>query len=122
MNSRLSIRARACRQSVRWMLAPIFRAGRSIRFRRVALLRVAALTRLPRVPRIRVSADTLRGVPIEWSVSTHQPAPRVVLYFHGGAYLVGAPPAYRGLRARLAQLSAARLTAGLFRLSPEQPF
>src|SRR3546814_9034606 len=97
----------SCRQSVRWMLAPIFRAGRSIRFRRVALLRVAALTRLPRVPRIRVSADTLRGVPIEWSVSTHQPAQRVVLYFHGGAYLVGAPTAYRGLTARLAQWAQA---------------
>lgn len=104
------------------MLAPIFRAGRSIRFRRAALLRVAALTRLPLVPHIKLSVDTLRGVPIEWSVATRQQAQRVVLYFHGGAYLVGAPSVYRGLAARLALWAQARVAAVDYRLAPEHPF
>lgn len=104
------------------MLAPIFRAGRSVGFRRRALLRVAALTRLPLVPRIKLSADTLRGVPVEWSASTQQPAQRVLLYFHGGAYLVGAPSVYRGLAARLALWAQARVVAVDYRLAPEHPF
>jgi acetyl esterase/lipase len=121
-NSRLSIRAQACRQGVRWMLAPIFRAQRAVAARRRALLRVAALTRLPMVPRTRFSADTLRGVPVEWAASTHHPAQRVLLYFHGGAYVVGAPSAYRGLTARLAQWAQARVAAVDYRLAPEHPF
>lgn len=104
------------------MLAPIFRAGRSIGFRRRALMHVAALTRLPLVPGIKLSADTLRGVPVEWSVAARQQAPRVVLYFHGGAYLVGAPSAYRGLSARLALWAQARVAAVDYRLAPEHPF
>lgn len=104
------------------MLAPIFRAGRSVGVRRRALLRVAALTRLPLVPCIKLTADTLRGVPVEWSVSTRQAAPRVLLYFHGGAYLVGTPSVYRGMAARLAQWSQSRVAAVDYRLAPEHPF
>nr|WP_241696161.1 alpha/beta hydrolase [Solimonas terrae] len=104
------------------MLAPIFRAGRSIIVRRRALLRVAALTRLPVVPCIKVSADTLRGVPIEWSVGTHQQARRVLLYFHGGAYLVGSPSVYRGIAARLAQWAQARVACVDYRLAPDHRF
>src|SRR3546814_8238870 len=45
-----------------------------------------------------------------------------LLYFHGGAYLVGAPTAYRGLTARLAQWAQARVAAVDYRLAPEHPF
>lgn len=122
MDSRLSLRARALRRPVRWLLAPIFRAGRSVALRRRALLRVAALTRLPVVPFTRFSADTLRGVPVEWTDSTRVAAQRTLLFFHGGAYQVGAPRIYRSLVARLAELARARVAAVDYRLAPEHPF
>ncbi|WP_169729296.1 alpha/beta hydrolase [Solimonas soli] len=117
-----SLRAIAWRRPVRWLLAPIFRAGRSVALRRRALLRVAMVARLPIAPFTRTAADTLRGVPVEWISSTHQPARRVVLYLHGGAYLFGAARIYRAVNARLAEWAQARVVAVDYRLAPEHPF
>ncbi|KEO52944.1 alpha/beta hydrolase fold domain-containing protein [Thioclava pacifica] len=46
----------------------------------------------------------------------------VILYFHGGGYVAGSPWMYRGLAARLAQLSGLEVVAPDYRLAPEAPF
>lgn len=122
MNEPISFRASLWRRAVRWQLAPIFRPGRELAWRRRALLRLATLTRLPVTLRTRISADTLRGVPIEWVMNTQQPARCVLLYFHGGVYVLGAPRAYRQIIARLAEWAQARIAAVDYRLAPEHPF
>lgn len=120
--SPLSLRARLLRRPVRWLLAPIFRAGRSVALRRRALLRIATMKQLPLPPCTKLSSDTLRGVPAEWVEQTRKPSRRVLVYLHGGAYAVGAPRVYRELCARLALRLPARVLSVDYRLAPEHPF
>lgn len=47
---------------------------------------------------------------------------RVVLYFHGGGFVVGSPNTHAGMVARLSQLSGLRIAAPRYRLAPEHPF
>ncbi|MGH8446952.1 MAG: alpha/beta hydrolase [Solimonas sp.] len=121
-DKRPSLIAIAWRKPVRWLLAPIFHAGRSVALRRRALLRVATMTRLPVATCTKIVPDTLRGVPIEWVSSTRKAPQRVILYFHGGAYIVGAARIYRAVNARLAEWAQARVAAVDYRLAPEHPF
>ncbi|NKF22716.1 alpha/beta hydrolase [Solimonas marina] len=122
MSAGLSMRARLWRRPIRWLLAPAFRAGRSVELRRRALLQVGALSRLPLSLHARVSQDTLRGVPVEWVTHSGDDTQRVILYFHGGAYIVGAARLYRDVNARLATWGQARVAAVDYRLAPEHPF
>ena len=47
---------------------------------------------------------------------------KVIFYFHGGGYIAGSPWMYRGVAARLAQLSGIEVLAVDYRLAPEAPF
>lgn len=47
---------------------------------------------------------------------------RVILYFHGGGYIVGSPETHQGLAARLAQLTGCAVWLPDYRLAPEHPF
>lgn len=122
MTAPLSLRGRLLRRPVRWLLAPLFRAGRSPALRRRTLLRIVAMKQLPLPPCTRVSSDTLRGVPAEWVEQTRKPTSRVLMYLHGGAYVIGAPRVYRELNAKLALRAQARVVAVDYRLAPEHPF
>ncbi len=46
----------------------------------------------------------------------------VILYFHGGAFVFGAPETHKGLAARLAQLAGLPVLMPAYRLAPEHPF
>ena len=66
-----------------------------------------------------VSAD---GVPAEWLVAPGARADRVVLYLHGGGYVIGSITSHRYLMQNVSRHSGAR-TLGLdYRLAPEHPF
>ncbi|CUH78680.1 alpha/beta hydrolase [Tropicibacter naphthalenivorans] len=47
---------------------------------------------------------------------------RVILYFHGGGYIVGSPWTHEAMLARLAKLSGVEVCAPRYRLAPEAPF
>ena len=47
---------------------------------------------------------------------------RVILYFHGGAYIAGSPATHRHLAAWLAGVADARALVPDYRLAPEHPF
>ncbi|MFV0472688.1 MAG: alpha/beta hydrolase, partial [Pikeienuella sp.] len=58
-------------------------------------------------------------IPIEW-VSRGRPERRaVVLYLHGGAYLMGSPATHRHVAAELAGCAGARALVPAYRLAPE---
>lgn len=62
------------------------------------------------------------GVPSDWvSVKASKPE-RVVLYFHGGGYVMGSRNSHRGLAGRIARASQARVLLPDYRLAPEHPF
>ncbi len=59
---------------------------------------------------------------LHW-ISVGRPDPRrVILYLHGGAFIVGSGVAYRGLLGRIAKLTGLRVCAPDYRLLQDAPF
>ena len=70
-----------------------------------------------------VSEVDAGGVPAEWvSIEGSNDAERVVLYLHGGAYVMGSRNTHRSLASRIARAAQARVLVPDYRLAPEQPF
>ena len=62
------------------------------------------------------------GVAADWIAVEASEADRVVLYFHGGAYVAGSRYTHRGLAGRIAHAAKARILLPDYRLAPEHPF
>ena len=75
--------------------------------------------RLP--PRSLILEAEEGGVPGLW-ISNQPQDSGVILYFHGGAYLMGSPRTHAALAAALAQRTGARVFVAQYRLAPEHPF
>ncbi|MBH3339292.1 alpha/beta hydrolase [Pseudomonas mendocina] len=84
------------------------------------ILRV--LTAITLTPRgISRSAATLAGRRCEW----HRPpasSGSVLLYLHGGAFMIGGPDTHRGICASLAKRGVLEVCALDYRLAPEHPY
>jgi epsilon-lactone hydrolase len=61
------------------------------------------------------------GVPAEWVVSPNAEPARVILYLHGGGYVIGSINTHRELASRLSRAAAARVLVIDYRLAPEHP-
>lgn len=62
------------------------------------------------------------GVPSEWVVAPNADPDRVILYFHGGGYVIGSINTHREMCARLSRAAKARVLVIDYRLAPEHPF
>ena len=62
------------------------------------------------------------GVTAEWVTAEGVPESRVVLYLHGGGYIIGSTRTHRPLMAELSRASSARVLGLDYRLAPEHPF
>jgi acetyl esterase/lipase len=62
------------------------------------------------------------GVPAEWITVPGAVAERVVLYLHGGGYVVCSVSTHRDLISRIARAAEARALGVEYRLAPEHPF
>jgi len=62
------------------------------------------------------------GAPAEWIAAPGAVADRVILYLHGGGYVIGSINTHRAMIARIARASKARALAIDYRLAPEHPF
>jgi phosphinothricin tripeptide acetyl hydrolase len=60
--------------------------------------------------------------PAEWLVPPSARADTVVLYLHGGGYVIGSPRSHRHLAAAIARAARARAVVLEYRLAPEHPF
>jgi epsilon-lactone hydrolase len=67
-------------------------------------------------------ALALGGVPATRFTPENARAGSAVLYFHGGAYVVGGPASHSAFAAQLAKATAATLYLVDYRLAPEHPF
>lgn len=67
------------------------------------------------------TAETLGGRPCEWH-RPQQGTGSVLLYLHGGAYLIGGPRSHRAICASLARRGGVAVCALDYRLAPEFPF
>ncbi|MBN2159084.1 MAG: alpha/beta hydrolase [Spirochaetes bacterium] len=80
---------------------------------------VAKYVKLPR--KCVVVPEDAGGVPSEWVGWEGADAGRIILYFHGGGYVLCSPKTHRDLACRLARTCAARVLSVDYRLAPEHP-
>ena len=75
---------------------------------------------------IEVSASYHRanagGVTAEWVAADDASESRVVLYLHGGGYIIGSPRTHRPMMAWLSKESSGKVLGLDYRLAPEHPF
>ena len=74
------------------------------------------------LPGTQVEKVVANGVPGEWIYFADSDKERVLLYFHGGAYLLGSGDSHREAVARLSAASGIRALLPEYRLAPEHPF
>jgi acetyl esterase/lipase len=73
-------------------------------------------------PDIRVTPVNAGGVPAEWIAAPGAVEERVVLYLHGGGYVLCSVSTHRDMISRLARAAQARALGLEYRLAPEHPF
>jgi monoterpene epsilon-lactone hydrolase len=76
----------------------------------------------PLLPGLKVEHAEVGGVPGDWLTMPGADAARVVLYIHGGAFVLCSPRGYRPLGSRIAKATRARTFLVDYRLAPEHPF
>jgi monoterpene epsilon-lactone hydrolase len=118
---RESIQARLARFTVRSCLKPALRPAFPIPVQR-HWANIA--TRTLSVPfGVRFSQSSLGGVPTEIVRSkSNAQSEDVVLFLHGGAFMIGSPVSHRSITGRLAKHTGATIFAPDYRLAPEHPF
>ena len=79
------------------------------------------LASLPVDPAITFTSRTIGGVEGVWVDGPEDESP-VLLYLHGGAYVVGTAFGYRSLSSGLAKTAGSALFSPEYRLAPEHPF
>jgi len=76
----------------------------------------------PALERVRREPVSAGGVPSVWFTPPERSGDAVVLYLHGGAYIMGSTRTHGDLIARLALGTGLRVLAPDYRLAPEHPF
>lgn len=75
---------------------------------------------------IAIEAVDLGGLKAEWMLpsgaSSSSTSGPVLLYFHGGGYIVGSALSHRHITGELARLTGARVLSVEYALAPERPF
>lgn len=117
-----SIRARLLRLTTRWLITPILRAGHAPEQQRKKLERVTKLSQLLMPAGTQFTQNPLGGLPTEWVENLLKGVQGHLLFFHGGAYVIGSPQTHRNLTAHLAKCCSLRVVAVDYRLAPEHPF
>jgi acetyl esterase/lipase len=69
-----------------------------------------------------MTQETLAGMYCEWLTPTESEPGKVLLYFHGGAYLMGSCATHRKLVSYVARACRVRALMIEYRLAPEHPF
>ncbi len=76
----------------------------------------------PTPPDVKVERVTAPVAPAEWLRPPSAEPGRVVLYLHGGGYVIGSPRSHRHLAAAIAGAAGATALLLDYRLAPEHPY
>jgi epsilon-lactone hydrolase len=80
------------------------------------------LTQSPVAPGVVFEAETAGGLPATWCIPSQAVRGQVLLYLHGGGYVIGNPTAYRPMGSEFASRLKTRVLIPDYRLAPENPF
>lgn len=78
--------------------------------------------RIPLIEGIEYLRTAANGVPCEWQQPAGKQAPPLILYVHGGGFVMGSVATYRPLTGRIVQATELPLLAVDYSLAPEHPF
>lgn len=87
---------------------------------RATIERLARRQRLP--GDVTVTEFDLGGVPGERVTTSSSTSDRVVLWLHGGAFILCSPRTHRGIAAMMARRAEANVYVPEYRLAPEHPY
>ena len=85
----------------------------------------AARMRMQRNPLpqgIRIESADADGVPAEWQITRGAADEKVLLFLHGGGWVLGSSYSHRPLSAALGKATGMRVLSINYRLAPEHPF
>jgi monoterpene epsilon-lactone hydrolase len=99
---------------------PVPAAPPTVEEQRAGINAMAAMNPLP--TDVQCTKVDVAGVPGEWINAPGVDTSRVVLYLHGGGYVIGSIDSHRELVARMSRASGARALAIDYRMAPENPF
>jgi monoterpene epsilon-lactone hydrolase len=89
----------------------------------IGQMRGAMEKRVERIaPDVQCEKLEAGGVPAEWIVAPGAADDRVILYLHGGGYVMGSVNTHRATIARISRAAKAKALALDYRLAPEHPF
>jgi epsilon-lactone hydrolase len=71
---------------------------------------------------VSIASAEVDGIKAEWIRAANAEANRVILYFHGGGYLIGSLSSHRHITTSISQAASATVFAVDYRLAPEHPF
>jgi monoterpene epsilon-lactone hydrolase len=77
---------------------------------------------MPAQPDVKSEPISAGGVDAQWIAAPGADPNRVVLYLHGGGYVLGSVNTHRDLIGRISRAGQARMLALNYRLAPESPF
>lgn len=81
-----------------------------------------SMLNLPVLAGTQVEPFSAGGVTGDWVSMPGVATDRALLYFHGGAYMMGSARTHRDLAARLSQAAGVRVLVPNYRLAPENPY
>jgi monoterpene epsilon-lactone hydrolase len=116
--SRPSLRSHVFRLLTRALSARMDRTSSVAELR--ALMAGTPKQPLPRG--VTTRAAMADGAPVEWIEPAEVASHAVVLYLHGGGWILGWYPSHRNLVAHICEAAACRAVAVEYRLAPEHPF
>ncbi|WP_404364012.1 alpha/beta hydrolase [Marinobacter sp.] len=107
------------RQTMRRLVRPLLNPRISLPVQRVLIRQAYHTSRPPRGSQFE--AFKCGGVPAR-RVTCNRTGKGVLLYFHGGGYILGSPETHRGLTGHLAQATGNTVIVPDYRLAPEHPW
>lgn len=117
---RISKRARCIRAIVAWYLSRIDARTSDVYVTRKRFDNLAGKLRLAKG--VNVKNDTVAGLPAEWLTPEGASSDTVLLYWHGGAYLMGSCRSHHAMVSHIASAAGIRALLPEYRLSPEHRF
>jgi acetyl esterase/lipase len=82
----------------------------------------AAFSAFPSAGEVKCEPVNANGVKAEWITANNAAPDRVIMYLHGGGYVMGSIETHRELVARLSKAAQSRGLVLDYRLAPEHPF
>jgi epsilon-lactone hydrolase len=77
---------------------------------------------VPRASRVRVQKETIAGLNAEWLTPDDADDDKLLLYWHGGGYVMGSCASHRPFVSHVAREGGVKALVPEYRLAPEHPF